>query len=263
MTAADEITYVPQPAIPGHLGTDAAHVHARQSDECLRAPEGVVCLSGAELRVEVEDLRYEAALRDNLVSAYEDRALSAEAERDALQQQVQVDRGAYLDLLRERDQERAKRRCLQQQVANVQALAAAWRARGEHDQQYATTLPDDMADALMESGADWIDMAGKVEHALAARRAAPTPEPTIAGYDGFGAPIMDHAEEPQPTDRAHRLCCEHCQPDSGEETEHGADTDAEAANQPQDGDDADPCDCGTCRATGRHHARQQDGGDRA
>lgn len=88
----------------------------------------------------------------------------------------------------------------EQQVANVQALAAAWRARGEHDQQYATTLPDDMADALMESGADWIDMAGKVEHALAARRAAPTPGPTIADHDGFGAPIMDHAKEPQPTD---------------------------------------------------------------
>ena len=30
--------------------------------------------------------------------------------------------------------------------------------------------------------------------------ATPTPEPTIADHDGFAAPIMDHAPEPQPTD---------------------------------------------------------------
>lgn len=96
MSAADEITYVDAaPAIPGHLGTDAPHVHARQSDECLRAPEGERCLSGAELRAEVEALRRDreglqrglrVAARNRMAAT--ERAEFAEAERDALQQQV-------------------------------------------------------------------------------------------------------------------------------------------------------------------------------
>lgn len=58
MTAADEITYVDAaPAIPTHLGTDAAHVHHRDTDRCLRAPDGVACPTPAELRAEVERLR--------------------------------------------------------------------------------------------------------------------------------------------------------------------------------------------------------------
>lgn len=61
---ADEITYVDRhPAIPGHLGTDAPHVHHRGSDRCLRAPDGVACPTLAELRAEVERLE-ERALGD-------------------------------------------------------------------------------------------------------------------------------------------------------------------------------------------------------
>lgn len=41
------------------------------------------------------------------------------------------------------------------------------------------------------------------------------PCPTIAALDGPAAP----PQEPQPTPEA-RLCCEHCQPDSGEETRY-------------------------------------------
>ena len=99
MTSTDRITYVDAaPTIPGHLGTDAPHVHHRGSDACLRAPDGVACPTPAELRAEVERLTSVVdvlrAVRD--VKAWE--AESATAERDALQQQV----------------------------ANVQALADEW-----------------------------------------------------------------------------------------------------------------------------------------
>ena len=83
------ITYVNDlPKIPTHLGTDAPHVHHRDTDECLRAPDGVACPTPADLRAEVERLTSVVdvlrAVRD--VKAWE--AESAEAERDALQQQV-------------------------------------------------------------------------------------------------------------------------------------------------------------------------------
>lgn len=100
MNAADIVYVDHDPLIPTHLGTDAPHVHVRSTDRCLRRPEGVECLSPAELRAEVERLRDPrrigskvwdevlATIGDDLIESMKARAESAEAERDALQQRL-------------------------------------------------------------------------------------------------------------------------------------------------------------------------------
>lgn len=55
----------------------------------------------------------------------------------------------------------------QQQVAAVEALAAAWEARGEHDMAYSKTLPDDIAQAIYEAGAEMVERARHIRVALA------------------------------------------------------------------------------------------------
>ena len=189
MTDDDRITYVDRdPVIPTHLGTDAPHVHHRGSDRCLRAPDGVPCPTPAELRAEVE--RLTGVIADRL-GEYALFGRSKDGD-STLTGDLAADMGAYAQRLKaQRDDAiaralafAAERDALQQQVANVQALADDLEAgQGpmlEWNVPVATTY------------------AGLIRAALGGP-AAPTPEPTITGYDGFGAPIMDHAQEPQPT----------------------------------------------------------------
>ncbi|MGG5257480.1 hypothetical protein [Phycicoccus avicenniae] len=63
-SGAHEVVYVDSaPRIPGHLGTTAAHVHVRGTDACLRRPDGVECLTPAELRLRLDALRHLAQER--------------------------------------------------------------------------------------------------------------------------------------------------------------------------------------------------------
>lgn len=59
MTPTDQdIRYVDHdPLIPGHLHTDAPHVHARPSDRCLRNDTGQECLTAEQMRERLAAVR--------------------------------------------------------------------------------------------------------------------------------------------------------------------------------------------------------------
>ena len=53
-------------------------------------------------------------------------------------------------------------------IEAVDALAAAWQARGEHLRKFAETIPEDVREALDQQGADTLWHAGLIRTALAA-----------------------------------------------------------------------------------------------
>ena len=55
---------------------------------------------------------------------------------------------------------------LEAAVTRVRGLAASWTGRGEHLLAHAKTVPDDIADALLDSGTDWIDKARMLRSAV-------------------------------------------------------------------------------------------------
>jgi len=52
-------------------------------------------------------------------------------------------------------------------IEAVDALAAAWQARGEHLRKFAETIPEDVREALDQQGADTLWHAGLIRTALA------------------------------------------------------------------------------------------------
>lgn len=68
---------------------------------------------------------------------------------------------ALLDAADERDR-------LAAQVERVRALADGWQSRGEHMMAYSKTpeVPGDMADALLDGGAEFVERARLVRNAL-------------------------------------------------------------------------------------------------
>ena len=240
------ITYVNDlPDVPGHLRTDAPHVHHRESDTCLRVPDGEHCPTPAELRAEVERLhrlvgasttwtREAYAARDALAQAAWDAmtALGQDTDGDTtpaaliagmghqglarvLVQFAGQARLDYDESLEESTKLEAERDALQQRAAKLQALAegagpgSCGGLRRDSEGCHVRDLVLDLRAALGGPAAptrwDALTLAQKVMDA--ARRATPTPEPTITGYDGSGAPIMDHAREPQP--EGHEAHCPH------------------------------------------------------
>lgn len=51
-------------------------------------------------------------------------------------------------------------------VERVQKLAEGWHSRGEHLMAYSKTVPDEVADALLESGAEFVERARQLRNAL-------------------------------------------------------------------------------------------------
>lgn len=63
-------------------------------------------------------------------------------------------------------------------VKRVRDLADAWTSRGEHQLAFSKTAPEDVIDALVDSGADWVEKARILRLALDASPSLPMPTPT-------------------------------------------------------------------------------------
>jgi|GEM_PF-4823550 len=55
----------------------------------------------------------------------------------------------------------------EESVRSVLALADAWEARGEHDMKFSKSLPEEVALALHDGGADMVNKARLVRLAVA------------------------------------------------------------------------------------------------
>ena len=62
-------------------------------------------------------------------------------------------------------------------VKRVRDLADAWTSRGEHQLAFSRTAPEDVIDALVDSGADWVEKARILRLALDGSPSLPMPTP--------------------------------------------------------------------------------------
>ncbi|MCU6481960.1 hypothetical protein [Arthrobacter sp. A2-55] len=57
----------------------------------------------------------------------------------------------------------------EESVRSVLALADAWEARGEHDMEFSRSLPEDVAEAIHDGGADMVNKARLIRMAVAGK----------------------------------------------------------------------------------------------